>query len=197
MKLTIKISAAILLIVILAAILSINNPLANQEVDSTPISDNELIALIDGLEAGDEALLSISSEGETAVNEAIISRTITGTGKEIAISIPLNLKDGAYRIEIDAAEKYFRSPRGYFFLVVDSKIYNPDSRSVVFDLIPPSARDYEPYRGPFNLPASTGTPTPPSDIKQDGVTLKSEPFRDLSAPKKNPLPTIDVFDSGE
>ncbi|OGO22209.1 MAG: hypothetical protein A2144_05145 [Chloroflexi bacterium RBG_16_50_9] len=95
-----------------------------------------MTATINGLEKGEEALLTISHEGSTASKELFFKRDVISEGKAITVDIAANLEDGYYQLLLEAPDKYFRDPKGYFFMVSQSQIVNPTGRNVVFDLLP-------------------------------------------------------------
>lgn len=94
MRYRIKYGAILVLIIMFSTMLSIHSPLvlASQEVSIGSTNNNDITVFIRGLEVGDEAILWISFEGKMSVDEAIMSKTLTGTGKEISVSLPVNLK---------------------------------------------------------------------------------------------------------
>ena len=196
MKHIIKCGAILVLLVIQVMTLSVNGAFAlgNTGSGAGPEVSIQIMTLINGLEAGDKAILDISPEGEMSHENAIVSKTVVGDGQVLYVTLSADLTDGSYQVAIDATSKYFREPRGYFFTVRDSKVYNPESRAIAFDLIPPSARDYEPSRNSFHFADSVDKIVPPPAIAEEGKRpIRSEPFRDLSAPKKDPMPNVGEF----
>ncbi|MBI4284306.1 MAG: hypothetical protein HY670_00175 [Chloroflexi bacterium] len=184
----IKYGIILALVAMLAMGLSVNGSpaLANAGTGS----GIQIVTMIKGLEAGDKAILDVSTEGEMSHENAIASKTVVGDGKVMYVTLSADLKDGSYQVAIDATDKYFRQPRGYFFAVLDSKIYNPDNRTIAFELIPPTARDYEPSRNSFHFAPVTKVVAPPATSDIGTRPIRSEPFRDLSAPKKEPIPNL-------
>jgi len=135
-------------------------------------SDIKMSITITGLEQGEEATLTISHEGTVTAEDPLFVQTIKNNGeKSLTLDIGTNLKDGFYQLLLEAPEKYFRDPKGYFFAVSNSNIVNPRGNSVIFNLIPPSAQMYKIYRGPTST-------TSGNDI------YMSEVFRSLSAPER-------------
>ncbi len=147
----------------------------------TPIP---ITVMVDGLEAGDEAVLRIGVDDGTLQlsGQPLYEYTVRGASQQIEINP--TLEDGGYLLVVDAPDKYFREPRGYLFVVYQGAIVNPGTHQIRFQLIPPSARNYEPYRGPTVVTNfSPVAPTP----NTGGVTYRTEGVISPSAPPKAPI----------
>jgi len=117
-------------------------PIAISAVTCT-FSDNiQMAVTVKGLEEGEEAVLRLLPDIDTT-EEVLFEQTIRSDGEgSITVDICTSLKDGNYQLLLEAPDKYFRDPKGYCFQVSQSKIWNPNGRSIVFDLVPPP---FEPY----------------------------------------------------
>ena len=73
-------------------------------------------------------------------------------------------------------------------MVYEATVVNLGGRSVPFKLIPPEARDYQPYRGPI-VASNATAPVPPPGT--GGVRYRAEAIIGLSIPPKLPIP-IDI-----
>ena len=105
-------------------------------------SSIQMTVTVNGLEKGEEAVLGLLPEPDTA-EEVLFEQTIRSDGEgSITVDICTSLKDGYYQLLLEAPDKYFRDPKGYSFQVYQSKIVNPYGRSIVFDLIPPPSEPY-------------------------------------------------------
>jgi len=139
-------------------------------------ADITLATTINGLEKGEQATLVLSPRPSTdPAAEPLIRQTITGGGGSLTTEITAGLKDGGYQLLLEAPEKYFREPKGYLFVVNQSQVVNPVGRTIVFELIPPAARSYEPYREPTAILNAT-------------TTYVAEALISLSAPMKQLQP---------
>jgi len=118
---------------------------------------------INGLEKGEEATLTISHEGSAASEELFFQRdVISDSKKAITVDIAANLEDGYYQLLLEAPEKYFREPKGYFFMVSQSQTVNPTGRKVIFNLRPqPAGLWAEAY---ISLSAPPKAPPPPGPL---------------------------------
>jgi hypothetical protein len=143
--------------------------------------------IVEGLQANDVAVLRLGVDDGTLklAGQPLYEYTAdasNGAAQEIEISP--NLEDGRYLLAVDAPEKYFREPRGYLFMVYQSSVVNPVGHAIRFKLVPPEARDYEPYREPMMVPnPSTVVPAPGTEA----VKYRVELVADLSAPPKQPI----------
>jgi len=119
-----------------------------------------MTATINGLEKGEEATLTISHEGSAASEELFFKRDVISDGKKaITVDMAANLEDGYYQLLLEAPDKYFREPKGYFFMVSQSQIVNPTGRNVIFNLLPqPEGLVAEAY---ISLSAPPKAPPPP------------------------------------
>ncbi len=164
-------------------------PIAAQDAggeETDPSGVIQLTATINGLEEGDEATLSISPEGEMSGEAVIVSMTLMGEDKAQTVTLSADLDDGYYQLTIEAGNKYFREPQGYFFKVLDSKVLNPRDRDITFELIPPSARDYQPYRkGDTTSDIADEVPPPTPITGPEEPPYVAEAFISLSAPARN------------
>ncbi len=154
---------------------------ASAETAPTPVP---MTITVSGLEGDDEAVLRIGTDdGSLQLNgPPLYEHTVTGASETVQVS--LELQDGGYLLVVEAPDRYFREPRGYLFRVYQGAIVNPGGHQIAFALIPPSARNYEPYRGPTAVPSfSPVVPPPPTT----GVTYRAESVVGLSAPPKAPI----------
>jgi hypothetical protein len=143
-------------------------------------SDIKMSITITGLEQGEQATLTISHEGTVTAEEPLFVQTVRNNGeKSLTLNIGTSLKDGYYQLLLQAPDKYFRDPKGYFFMVYQSSVVNPIGHTIVFDLITPSAQTYIPYRESEKSVEASG----------DGIPYKVEVIRDLSAPEKQLQPS--------
>jgi len=150
-------------------------------IEPVMADDIKMPATITGLEKGDEATLTLSlSPGIDPTGKPIFKQTVRSDGeRSITVDIGTNLKDGYYLLLLEAPDKYFREPKGYLFQVYQSEIVNPMERTIVFDLIPPLARSYKPYR---ESEVSAG-------ILDDETKYVAEALISLSAPMKQLQPS--------
>lgn len=146
---------------------------------NTASSSIQMVVTVNGLEKGEEATLRLSPEIDTA-KEVLFEQTIRSDGGAITADIRTNLKDGYYQLLLEAPDKYFRDPKGYFFQVYQSKIVNPTNRSIVFNLIPPSAQTLRPYRE---------SDTSIIEVPGEEIPYMLESIISLSAPLKQAPPT--------
>lgn len=133
------ITTALLLNILVLAIACDSQPSTTpaSEAVSTPIGAGGIQMTVNGLEKGEEAVLRLLPDTGTA-EEVLFEQTIRSDGEgSIRVDICSELEDGNYQLLLEAPDKYFRDPKGYFFQVSQSKIVNPSGRSIVFDLIPP------------------------------------------------------------
>ena len=129
---------------------------------SSATGNIRMTATINGLEKGEEALLTISHEGSTASKELFFKRDVISEGKAITVDIAANLEDDYYQLLLEASDKYFRDPKGYFFMVSQSQIVNPTGMEVVFNLLPqPEGLWAEAYISLSAPPKVGGAPPPP------------------------------------
>jgi len=128
---------------------------------SSATGNIRMTATINGLEKGEEATLSVSHEGSAASEELFFKRDVISDGqKAITVDIAANLEDGYYQLLLEAPDKYFREPKGYFFMVSQSQIVNPTGRKVIFNLLPqPEGLWAEAY---ISLSAPPKAPPPPA-----------------------------------
>jgi len=140
------ITTALVLTILVLAIACDSQPSTTpaSEPVSTPIgaSGIQMTVTVNGLEKGEEAVLRLLPDIDTA-EEVLFEQTIRSDGEgSITVDICTELEDGYYQLLLEAPDKYFREPKGYCFQVSQSQIVNPTSRSIVFDLVPPP---FEPY----------------------------------------------------
>jgi hypothetical protein len=158
---------------------------ANAETSVASRIDNSITVTISGLENGDQATLALSPEGTTQASTFNSRQLIESKGdSSITIEVPSQLADGYYQLLLETTDKYFRDPKGYYFQVQNSQIVNPQKQSFVIKLIPPSKRDYEPYRGPFTVSDSTAEAPDPKLPSPGETVYRAESFISLSAPAK-------------
>jgi len=146
-----------------------------------------LTITVDGLQANDEAVLRIGvDDGSLNLAGQPLYEYTVNAANVAAQEVDINptLEDGRYLLVVDAPEQYFREPRGYLFTVYEGVVVNLAGRSIPFKLIPPEARDYEPYRGPMTVPNATAAAPPPPT---GGVTYRVEAVVGLSIPPKAPI----------
>ncbi len=138
----------------------------------------QMTITVDGLEGNDQAVLRIGVDSGNLqlTGEPLYEQTVRGPGQNVEMTT--SLQDGSYLLTVDAPDTYFREPRAYLFLVHSGSVVNTSGRPMKFTLIPPWARDYEPYRGPTTAPSSGTVVPPPSS---GGVTYRMEAVADLSA----------------
>ncbi|MBI4284966.1 MAG: hypothetical protein HY670_03575 [Chloroflexi bacterium] len=170
------------LLIVLATLSGTVATQGNTEVLSP--SDIQITVTINGLEEGDVATLTLSSDTLAADKGSLVQKSVDGHGHPIIVEISAVLPDDNYLLLLEAAEKYFRDPKGYLFTVYDSQILNPAGTPVIFDLIPPSARNYEPYRESDTSGQNT-----------EGKRYRLEGIISLSAPPKQPPPQEGILDS--
>jgi len=193
MRKRVKFGAVLALLAVLANALGANGILAQgiAQQGADPAGGIQMTATIDGLAKGDKATLEISPEGDTSREAVIVSKTVSGDGRATAVTLSADLKDGFYQLTIEATDKYFRDPKGYFFKVLDSKVLNPRDRDIAFELIPPSARDYEPYRGSCTAPDPSTVAAPPKPLADgEEAAYWAESYISLSAPPREALPSV-------
>ena len=149
---------------------------------STPIgaSGIQMTVTVNGLEKGEEAVLRLLPDIDTA-EEVLFEQTIRSDGEgSITVDICTSLKDGNYQLLLEAPDKYFREPKGYCFQVSQSQIVNPTSRPIVFNLIPPSAQTFRPYRE---------SDTSIIEVPGEEIPYMLEAIVSLSGPVKQGPPT--------
>lgn len=113
---------------------------------------------INGLAGGDEAILTISPETDT--RNILFSQSVRWVRDgRLVETISFDLKDGYYLLLLETSGKYYRDPKGYFFMVEDSEIFNPQNRKVVFNLKPPS-EFLEPYVSLYSPPKTGPSEAP-------------------------------------
>lgn len=156
----------IILCAVVLTTLLLTSSVAGCQQKSQPSSATgniRMTATINGLEKGEEATLTISHEGSAASEELFFKRAIISDGKKaITVDIAANLEDGYYQLLLEAPDKYFREPKGYFFMVSQSQIVNPTGRKVIFNLLPqPEGLVAEAY---ISLSAPPKGPPPPSPL---------------------------------
>jgi hypothetical protein len=153
-----------LFIVFLAVLLLISSVVGCQQPLQPLATGNiRMTATISGLEKGEEATLTISHEGSTASEELYFKRGVISDGKKaITVDIAANLEDGYYQLLLEAPDKYFREPKGYFFMVSQSQIVNPTGMEVIFNLLPqPEGLWAEAF---ISLSAPPKPPPPPARL---------------------------------
>ena len=157
-------------------------------VGATSGNPIRMTVTVEGLEANDEAVLRIGvDDGSLKLSgQPIYEYTVKATDAARNVEINTTLEDGRYILVVDAPENYFREPRGYLFMVYQAEVVNLDGRSIPFKLIPPEARDYEPYRGPI-VASNATAPMPPPPSASGEVTYRVESVVGLSAPPKEPI----------
>jgi len=135
---------------------------------SSATGNIRMTATINGLEKGEEATLTISHEGSAASEELFFKRDVISDGKKaITVDIAANLEDGYYQLLLEAPDKYFRDPKGYFFMVSQSQIVNPTGMEVIFNLLPqPEGLWAEAY---ISLSAPPKAPPPPGPLIMSGA----------------------------
>ena len=145
-----------------------------------------LTGTIYSLGAGENAALLLSTEEATEQ----IPATIIVEGQKnspVGFNLPVALEDGYYQLLLESPDKYFREPRGYSFMVYQSRIVNPMSYVIEFRLIPPEDREYEPDRRPTYITGQPGElPTPPPGSGE--IQYRAEMIVSLSALPKEPPP---------
>jgi hypothetical protein len=160
-----KKSIVLFVIVLVALLLIISVAGCQQKTQSlsSATGNIRMTATINGLEKGEEATLTISHEGSAASEELFFTRDVRSDGKKtITVDIAANLEDGYYQLLLEAPDKYFREPKGYFFMVSQSQIVNPTGMKVIFNLLPqPEGLVAEAYRG---LSAPPKAPPPPGPL---------------------------------
>jgi hypothetical protein len=135
-------------------------------------------ATINGLEEGEEATLCLARNTVDS-DEVLLEKNIIGNGEAITVELDASMEDSYYQLVLEAPPKYFRDPKGYFFQVWQSEIVNPTGKSIVFDLIPPEAQTFRPYRD-SDVEA---------DVSDDGwLPYMLEAMISLSAPAKEGMP---------
>jgi hypothetical protein len=152
------ITTALLFTILVLAIACDSQPSA------TPIgtSSIQMTATVNGLGKGEEAVLKLSPETATTAEEVLFEKTIISDGEgSITADIRTSLKDGYYQLLLEAPDKYFRDPKGYFFQVYQSKIVNPTNMSIVFNLIPPPFEPYLEGMVSLSAPMKQGVPITP------------------------------------
>jgi len=153
---------------------------------------------IDGLQKGEEAALTISHEIVT-VEDPLFVKTVTSNGeKSLTINISTTLKDGFYQLLLEAPGKYFRDPKGYFFMVSQSQIVNPTGRNITFNLLSqPEGLVAEAYISLSAPPKVGGAPPPPfqrSVVPEEATYLPGE-WVDIRLSLTNTSPDIITISS--
>lgn len=163
----------------------------SQEVDGNGLSNNStyISVTISGLEKGDKATLILSPEMDESLDSVIAEKVVLGEDTTIIVDLYVDLKDGNYQLVIDTSDKYFRTPKGYLFKVHDAVVINPRSRSMLFELIPPSDRQYKPYRGPVKVEGASEMTKPKPPITGEGLFMM-EYFLSLSILTKQSTPEL-------
>lgn len=154
----------------------------DSQPSTTPIgaSGIQMTVTVNGLEKGEEAVLRLLPDIDTA-EEVLFEQTIRSDGEgSITVDIRTSLKDGNYQLLLEAPDKYFREPKGYCFQVSQSQIVNPTSRPIVFNLIPPSAQTFRPYRE---------SDTSIIEVPGEEIPYMLEAIVSLSGPVKQGPPT--------
>jgi hypothetical protein len=146
--------------------------------DDVATGNIQMEATINGLEEGEEAVLSISFELATTDEAPLLEKNVTGNGEAVTVELDTSLEDGYYQLVLEAPPEYFRDPKGYYFQVWQSEIVNPTGKSIVFDLIPPEAQAFRPYRDSDEE----------ADVSDDGLPYMLEAMISLSAPERNGEP---------
>ncbi len=173
----------VILIVILLATLSLITPVTGCQQKSQPSSsvtgDIRMTVTINGLEKGEEAILTISHEGNAEGEELLFVQAVKSDGEEsITVDIGTSLKDGYYQLLLEAPDKYFREPKGCFFMVSQSKIVNPSGRNIIFNLLPqPEGLVAEAYIS-LSAPPKQPPPPPPFEVSvapEEAHYLPGEP----------------------
>ncbi|MDD5190494.1 MAG: hypothetical protein PHE50_05565 [Dehalococcoidales bacterium] len=193
-----KFISLVLLLVLTVALANTSNVSASKpntsEITPTGTSNNLDVAVI-GLEKGESAKLTLSIEGAASSDIADFEKTIASSGEPIIkINIPIQLKDGYYQLILEAPDKYFREPKGYFFMVRNGVVVNTKNSALSFTLTPPDKRDYEPYRGPTIAPNSDAVIPPPHIPIAGEVVYRAESMISLSAPARQGIPEQQVTD---
>ena len=97
----------------------------------------EMTITITGLAQDEETTLRIGLEtGTLKIENTLFEYPVQGTGESFIKTISPALEDGYYLLLLDAPGQYFRNPKGYDFMVHDSKIVNPTNRAIAFKLEP-------------------------------------------------------------
>jgi hypothetical protein len=163
----------------------------SEEVDSNVFSNDgiNITVTINGLEKGDKATLILSPEMDGSPGSVIAEKVISGEDTTITVHLSIDLKDGNYQLVLDTSDKYFRTPKGYLFKVFNGEIINVRNRSIAFDLIPPSERQYNPYRGPVTV-ENTSEITESEPQVPGELPFRMEYFISLSLPPKQREPEI-------
>jgi hypothetical protein len=133
-------------------------------------------ATINGLGEGEEATLCLAWNTVDS-DEVLLEKNITGEGEAITVELSASLEDGYYQLVLEAPPEYFRDPKGYSFQVWESEMRNPTGKSIVFDLIPPEAQTFRPYRD-----------SDEGDVSDDGLPYMLERMISLSSPLKEGEP---------
>ena len=107
--------------------------------EQPPLSgSNQMTITVNGLAQGEAATLRIGQEtGVLEVENALFEYQIHGTGASITETIALVMEDGYYLLLLEAPSQYFREPKAYSFMVLDSVIINPTGKAITFKLGPP------------------------------------------------------------
>ncbi len=180
MRKLIKISLVSVLLMVLAILNVV--PTAAQE-----ISPNSLLATITGLQAGEQAILSLQTNPAPVDDTSVLAITVISKGEtNISIDMTRNLKDGYYQLSLTAPDKYYRDPQAYHFMVSKSKVVNPHNSSISFKLVPPENQTLKPFRPGIDdiaaIAGAEGFTSPP-----DHAVAIIEPILSLSAPTKQPV----------
>lgn len=147
-----------------------------------------LPASITGLAPGEEATLDLITEPAPSGKTPILSKSVLSNGEAvILVDISSPLQDGYYQLILRAPDKYFRRPKGYFFMVSKSVLVNPLGHSIVFEIVPPEKQQLRTFRE-ADIPAVFQEP----DYSASATSVM-EPMISLSAPAKAPI-TGDAVD---
>jgi len=156
---------SILSAIVLTTMLLISSVAGCQQKSQPSLATGNIrmTATINDLEKGEEATLTISHEGSAVSEELFFKHDVISDGKKaITVDIAASLEDGYYQLLLEAPDKYFREPKGYFFMVSQSQIVNPTGRNVIFNLLPqPEGLWAEAY---ISLSAPPKAPPPPARL---------------------------------
>jgi hypothetical protein len=147
----------------------------NQMLSNYPASLENLVVTIKGLKEGDKATITLTPE---LSNIPIRQLSLSAKGITQTADLSGSLKDGYYRVSISAPLEYFREPQAWDFMVSDSCLINPQSKSVVFNLIPPELQSFKPYRGQATnnmMPAPEPPSTPPLTMVELIMSISDAP----------------------
>ena len=118
-----------------------HNNVSNTNITETSII--QMIVTINGLGKDEEAVLRIFTETYTGLRNdpgraPVFEKFISGTGDAgMTVEISPKLANGYYKLMLQAPEKYYRAPMGYFFWVRQSQIENTIGKPIIFKLVPP------------------------------------------------------------